>query len=407
MNAAVKLAFERETVTLQLAKILPTRSLTPSDKSSAAYKTVEASIQVVGIVEPLVVFRQPDGTYILLEGHARLSSLLGSGVKVAECLVSLDDTGLAVSSREERERVRLLYVGFTRARDHLILAAGVNRTGPHAKWLDELVDKRGNLLLELPAAVDPSGKTVVRIGSGTRRLEVPARHWQLGTDASPPARLAGAESHVWFEAPAASSSPRPRYGISPSSASVDWPDLPPLALGAVESIGERLPLGKRVDVEADVIGNAVHAFLAADVPERTREERLALAKRLLTAAELGELLSPEALLQSSDQLRAWVVRRWPGAVWRREYPIRATVDSPVGARRVHGTIDLLLETPDGVVIVDHKSFLGEAPRWPKKAGEFASQLAAYAWVMRAAGKRVLGSYVHFAVGAGTVELVAS
>lgn len=94
MSAAVKLAFEQETVALPLAKILPTRSLTAADKASVAYKTVEASLQVVGMVEPLVVFRQSDGTYILLEGHARLASLMASGAKVAECLVSTDDTSL-------------------------------------------------------------------------------------------------------------------------------------------------------------------------------------------------------------------------------------------------------------------------------------------------------------------------
>ena len=94
MSAQVKLGFECETVSLPLAKILPTRALTAADKASVAYKTVEASLQVVGMVEPLVVFRQPDGTYILLEGHARLASLTASGAKVAECLVSVDDMTL-------------------------------------------------------------------------------------------------------------------------------------------------------------------------------------------------------------------------------------------------------------------------------------------------------------------------
>jgi ParB-like chromosome segregation protein Spo0J len=94
MSAPVRLAFEGATVALPLAKILPTRSLSATDRASAAYKTVQASVLVVGLVEPLVVFRQQDGTYILLEGHARLSVLLESGAKEAECLVSIDDTTL-------------------------------------------------------------------------------------------------------------------------------------------------------------------------------------------------------------------------------------------------------------------------------------------------------------------------
>jgi ParB-like chromosome segregation protein Spo0J len=94
MSTAVKLGFERETVSLPLAKILPTRSLTAADKASVAYKTVEASLQVVGMVEPLVVFRQADGTHILLEGHARLASLMAAGAKEAECLLSTEGTTL-------------------------------------------------------------------------------------------------------------------------------------------------------------------------------------------------------------------------------------------------------------------------------------------------------------------------
>jgi ParB-like chromosome segregation protein Spo0J len=94
VTAAVKLAFERETVTLPLAKILPTKTLSTSIKKGSTYKTVEASLAVVGMVELLVVFRQSDDTYILLEGHSRLSALLASGAKTAECLVSTDDEKL-------------------------------------------------------------------------------------------------------------------------------------------------------------------------------------------------------------------------------------------------------------------------------------------------------------------------
>jgi hypothetical protein len=94
MSAAVKLAFERETIILPLAKILPTRELPPAARRNSTYKVIEASVSVIGIVEPLVVFRQPDGTYILLEGHSRLSTVLAAGEKTAECLISTDSERL-------------------------------------------------------------------------------------------------------------------------------------------------------------------------------------------------------------------------------------------------------------------------------------------------------------------------
>ncbi len=153
------------------------------------------------------------------------------------------------------------------------------------------------------------------------------------------------------------------------------------------------------------MGNAVHAFLAVDVAGMGEQDRLEVARRLLAASNLGPLLAPEALVRAGDQLRAWVESNWLGAKWRREVAVTAAVGTPQGVRRVRGTIDLLLEMPEGVVIIDHKSFPGGANQWAAKAREFGPQLAAYAHVLQLAGKRVLGLFVHFTVGAGVTQLM--
>jgi ATP-dependent helicase/nuclease subunit A len=312
--------------------------------------------------------------------------------------------GQSVAQREERERVRLLYVGFTRARDHLILAARTTTRGPAVQWLEELCDGDGSPLLGLPAPDGTESSVVGMRGPDGRVTAVPARHWLLGTGAEVPVRLASAESHVWFARPGGPPAERPTYWISPSHAASDWPDLAVPTVAEATSIGERLPLGDSKGVSWDVVGDAVHAFLAADVVGMAVQDRLEIARRLLAASNLQALLAPEALVRSGDQLRVWVESRWLGAAWRRELPVTAAVSTLHGIRRVQGTIDLLLETPEGVVIIDHKSFPGGASQWAAKAGEFAPQLAAYAQALTAAGKRVLGSFVHFTIGAGVVQL---
>ena len=178
------------------------------------------------------------------------------------------------------------------------------------------------------------------------------------------------------------------------------------ATEAVEllSIGERLPLREEKDVTWDTVGDAMHAFLAADVAGLEREQRLARAHRILVAADLGSLLTAHSLLRAGDQLRTWIDARWPGATWHREYPVTAAIATSGGTRRVQGTIDLLLETPEGVVLIDHKSFPGGHSQWTEKAKEFAPQLAAYRHVLEAGGKRVLATYVHFPIGAGVAKL---
>jgi ATP-dependent helicase/nuclease subunit A len=324
--------------------------------------------------------------------------------RLAETAASSPE-GQSVAQREERERVRLLYVGFTRARDHLILAARTTKTGPAVKWLDELCDGEGRPLLSLRAAPDAKDLSIVEVrGPDGRVTKVPARHWLLATGGEEPARLASADTHVWFAQPAGPPVERPTYWISPSQAATDWPDLAVPKVGEATSIGERLPLGDAKGVGWDVVGDTVHAFLAADVTGLIVQQRLDVAGRLLGASNLEGLLAPEALVRAGDQLRVWVESRWPGATWHREVTVTAAVSTPHGTRRVQGTIDLLLETPDGVVIIDHKSFPGAASQWAAKVEEFAPQLAAYAHVLQAAGKRVLGSFVHFTIGAGVVGL---
>ncbi len=102
----------------------------------------------------------------------------------------------------------------------------------------------------------------------------------------------------------------------------------------------------------------------------------------------------------------FVSRRWGEAEWRREVPVEARIETPHGERRVGGTIDLLLETTAGYVIIDHKTLpaQGEAAL-RKKTREFLPPLAAYMAVLRRVpGAKVLGACVHFPVAGAVVEL---
>jgi ATP-dependent exoDNAse (exonuclease V) beta subunit len=317
--------------------------------------------------------------------------------------------GRNVAMREEKERVRLLYVGFTRARDHLVLAARVGKKGAAVQWLDELCDETGKALLELPSVDGSAPRGVIGVrgakdGKPTR-VEVSARLWTFGTGGEVSARLAEKERATWFVRSKAQETATPlRYRIAPSRAAEDWTNVVVPSVGEARSIGQRLPLGDGNGVEWNVVGDALHAFLASDTQKQTRERRLSRAERLLAASTLLGLLAPDALLRAGDQLRAWAEARWPGATWHCEYPVSASIATEQGARRVSGAIDLLLMTSEGAVVVDHKSFPGASALWVEKAREFAPQMGAYAHILRAAGINVIGQYVHFTVGAGVVGL---
>lgn len=315
--------------------------------------------------------------------------------------------GQQVAEREQAERLRLLYVGFTRARDHLVLAARVSKGKTKTHWLDELTDATGTPLLVLPSGASDAvtDVTIVRDGDGAA-LEVPTRVWRVG-----PARAAqaapSADPPRWFaRLGTVSNAELPSYWITPSGALDQWPEVPPVRIGAIEKLPCAVPLDVK-GVAHDVLGTAVHAFLAADVEGLAEAERLARAERLLAGALMTGVVRPRALLEASDALRAWVARRWTDATWRREVTIEAVVESAHGERRVSGVIDLLLETRDGRVVIDHKTFPGTTESaWRARVKDFLPQMAVYAEAVGSIADRpVIGCWVHLPLGGGMVEIV--
>lgn len=98
----VKIAFEQQVLVLPLRDILPSKMLAPGLKEGVKYKRIAASVASVGLVEPLVVTRQANGTYLLLDGHVRLSALRDQSSTEARCVVAADDEGFTYNKRVNR-----------------------------------------------------------------------------------------------------------------------------------------------------------------------------------------------------------------------------------------------------------------------------------------------------------------
>jgi ATP-dependent helicase/nuclease subunit A len=165
-------------------------------------------------------------------------------------------------------------------------------------------------------------------------------------------------------------------------------------------IGERIPLKGKPDMTH--VGNALHGFLAADTPGLDPDERRAIAAGLLERWELEGKIAVEDTILASDRLIAWVNEKWPGAIWKREYPVLHRLAS---GSTLRGTADLILDTPEGYVLIDHKSYPGSHDDALKKAASFAGQLSAYAHAVEAAtGRSVNGCYIHLPVTGLVVEI---
>jgi len=142
----------------------------------------------------------------------------------------------------------------------------------------------------------------------------------------------------------------------------------------------------------DRLLNAVHAFLAADVPGLDNALRMETASALLQRWGVAAALKPESVLLASDTLQGWIRSNWPDSNWRRELPLlqRLAQGTTLG-----GTADLVLEMSDQYIVIDHRTFPGRFDTATGHATDFAGQLAAYGEALQAAtDKPVHYSYIH-------------
>ena len=314
---------------------------------------------------------------------------LSAGLELAGLV---DETREAATLRDDeaRERVRLLYVAFTRARDRLVLAGAMRKGAPAVAALDPLCGGAGQPVLALPFGED-EGEGVARAGE----VELTCRVRALsGTEIEPVA--AAPVPRPWYDgAPAVA---RLREIANPSSEPPEAAD--PGRIVAVSPLAGRASLRDGTDMGP--LGDAIHAFLAAD---RWTGEREGLATRLLSSYGVVGAVAPASLVRSSDALRAFLDSRFPGAEWRREWPVRARFGDRGQPRLVQGEVDLFLELPGGFVLVDHKSFPGNERERDERVVAHAAQLGLYAFLLaRALRKPLLAAFIHLPIRGELVEV---
>jgi hypothetical protein len=104
MSGPVQLACRPEVVEVPLGKVLPMRLPDEGVRKTAKYRCIEASVRELGLIEPLVIFPQPDsdGCFLLLDGHVRLMVRKDLGAASAKCLVATDDEGFTYNHKVNR-----------------------------------------------------------------------------------------------------------------------------------------------------------------------------------------------------------------------------------------------------------------------------------------------------------------
>lgn len=104
MSSVIKLACDPKVVRIAVDKILATRVITQVTRQCRKYQSIAASLKELGLIEPLVVYRevQPNGQYLLLDGHLRLDALKAMNETEVPCLLSHDDEAYTYNHKVNR-----------------------------------------------------------------------------------------------------------------------------------------------------------------------------------------------------------------------------------------------------------------------------------------------------------------
>jgi len=273
-----------------------------------------------------------------------------------------------------------LYVGMTRAKDGLILA--IRKQGDNLKtaWLDVLVGADGESVIKWDA--DAANK-MLQVGNTT----IPINVTEYDADDMDLPGLVVDEDQYAPDC-LASSCDYPPARISPSSLGGSTDSV---AFDILYNYNSRISIQGKPEMNA--LGSAVHAYLALDYNDMTEEKRLETVHTILKSWGVETALEPAELLLAGQKLHDFLNQNYPGCKVFKEWPILLRNDKN---QIMQGWIDLLVETADGYVIIDHKSYPGTDNE--ERVKEYAPQLRAYKEaVEKATDKPVIELLLHLPV----------
>lgn len=297
-------------------------------------------------------------------------------VDLIEQRLERNDFQKEIVLRQSEELKRLMYVGLTRARDRIIFALTKNEHG----WLDNLCP---NLTWRFPEA------------AGMKEWEIGNEKFSLTTrvfpKAEPPSNTSPDSEQAIPVFENNSPLPDPEKIVPALPARLAPSCLAPVAGTAslLKNWGKLCELPQCPKNKWNLLGDAFHNFLALSRERQTPERAVCILKSL----QMFEYLTPGMLIISAQNLRSFLTEFYPDGKVLTEVPI--TLRNPQG-QCFQGFVDMLVETPAGWIIIDHKT---GTPATGQKTEEFvcnyAAQLDVYRQAVGAAtGKPVLDCVVH-------------
>ena len=306
------------------------------------------------------------------------------GTALAERL-EVSEVSKMTKEQALQEEARLLYVGVTRARDYLVFPTRKKST----LWLNRVWHEGDE---KIPTLDENAGET----------------QWEWGGD------ILYKDTWVQFfpkDFPYAETEETATLFLDKRQGNQCHPDFqidltnekfPEIKgkLGAVVNYGGAFPL--KEDINTYVLAKMVKAFLAADYLEYSEEERWAMATGFLERYNMETETDESALLYFSNKFLKYLEDNFPIKKIYRKYPIRFFYQK----RLFETVIDFVVETEQGLVIIQNSGFVGDPKKQKNKALELTTWLHFSKNALRQIFPKIekIRTFVHFVMD-GTLVAV--
>ena len=285
------------------------------------------------------------------------------------------------------ESKRLLYVGLTRARDLLILASSIERSGnlSSGEWIEAL---------DCPQLL-AQGETKEIAFESAISIPCVCKQYTLDEtiDATP---LTKASPNLyWFAS-------KPLVQRLPLVANPSAAEPVPCYVAEIVGIGK--PIETKGNPNLGQLGLSIHGCIAAAVCDRANLNPV-LVRDMLEANGVEGFLDSSVLIEQISAFFDWCEVRYGKVSMLAEYPIEMVKDN---GQWVVGQIDLLIDTPSGWILIDHKASMKTEDSFPDLVTSYSGQLEMYCAAVEAAtSRKVIERWLYLPVSGKSIQVSTS
>lgn len=283
-----------------------------------------------------------------------------------------------------QEEARLLYVGITRARDYLIFPS---REKSATKWLNRVwhEGEASYPTLDPHSHESPWEWNSIFLDIDTQTFPYPRdfRHSEV------------AEGLIQFlSAPIGPSKFKP-YFIDANTEPAD------IQCKLLNEFSYAAPINTKEEGTEYLLAKTIKAFFIGDRSSYSEKDQLQLAEDVINRFDMAANIQAAALAKRSRAWNQFLQQKFKIKKIYRKYPIRYYEQD----RAFHTILDLLLETEQGLVLIQSSGFPGGKKHWKTKAQSLKSWLFLSKKALQTIFQnKQVRTFVHFAMGGGLIEL---